>query len=571
MEATLKTQIRAIQARMDAVAPDASPEDIVMLAKAVEAVGGRATVFDVLEAGENAAASALADIGEAGRAALDEVHAAGGVTDAVLDSIAAISGRIDAAHFALTKSANPLPDKVKGVYVLTADNSAYASVSLPAYAGDAAELRNYTLLNDSAFVLSVQDSAGGHVGAVQPHGSCFAFVTEDAEGGWRWKVTRGDEGGANVLFDQSLIVLDGLPAQYMQILPMPDGFVVCWTYSGTFKLACLQWQEGKLVQSEIFSRQYTGIASFSVARAASYSLVLAWEHSRCNVSAALISLSSGATVSVSFGEEVAVYTSSSSALTDCVVSMFSDTKGFIAGRHQSSSATYNHYVYSVTISGTTLTVGSYISMSSDNYQSQLSIQSMDTRPDGMGVLMDSPYASAYASVYLASFKANGTSSPMVTERIAYGFADMGSNRYSQMVRFLKNDLILCCWWNNNKLHWRLVSMNTAGNITMGSFGMVDIPDVYFSASRNVYMQLLVLSEDRVALVVTGNANAFPRVLFGAVNAAGTDISWGSLVDLPFSVKNNTPTICACHDSTRNALLVGENISGTSPFALAAKL
>ena len=44
----LQTQIEAIQARIDALAPDASSEDIVMLAKAVEAVGGQTTVFDVL-------------------------------------------------------------------------------------------------------------------------------------------------------------------------------------------------------------------------------------------------------------------------------------------------------------------------------------------------------------------------------------------------------------------------------------------------------------------------------------------------------------------------------------------
>ena len=44
----LQTQVNAIQTRIDTLAPSATPEDIVMLVKAVEAVGGQATVFDVI-------------------------------------------------------------------------------------------------------------------------------------------------------------------------------------------------------------------------------------------------------------------------------------------------------------------------------------------------------------------------------------------------------------------------------------------------------------------------------------------------------------------------------------------
>ena len=48
----LQTQIAALQARIDAVAPNASPEDVVMLAKAIEAIAGQATVFDVIAYGD---------------------------------------------------------------------------------------------------------------------------------------------------------------------------------------------------------------------------------------------------------------------------------------------------------------------------------------------------------------------------------------------------------------------------------------------------------------------------------------------------------------------------------------
>ena len=56
----LQTQIEAVQARIDALAPTATAEDIVMMAKAVEAVGGQATVFDVIETGETKKAEVVA-------------------------------------------------------------------------------------------------------------------------------------------------------------------------------------------------------------------------------------------------------------------------------------------------------------------------------------------------------------------------------------------------------------------------------------------------------------------------------------------------------------------------------
>lgn len=60
MTPALKTQVAAIQSRLNTVAETATPEDLVMLAKAVEAIGGQATIFDVIEAGEGQQ-TALAD------------------------------------------------------------------------------------------------------------------------------------------------------------------------------------------------------------------------------------------------------------------------------------------------------------------------------------------------------------------------------------------------------------------------------------------------------------------------------------------------------------------------------
>ena len=77
----LRNQIEAIKKRIDAVAPTASPEDVVMLAKSIEAIGGQATVFDVMDAGVSARNEALMLIDEAKNTALTEIVKAVGSTD----------------------------------------------------------------------------------------------------------------------------------------------------------------------------------------------------------------------------------------------------------------------------------------------------------------------------------------------------------------------------------------------------------------------------------------------------------------------------------------------------------
>lgn len=579
MKNSLKTQVQAIQSRINSVTESATPEDLVMLAKAVEAVGGQATVFDIIDAGDESREKALADIDAARQSAVATVIAAGGITQDMLDDIASLQEdvitalhRPDPDVLVLAGTANVLPDANKGSYVLTTDTNTSAVLSLPKYTGTVGAMRCYTLINDSSFVINMRDDAGGNVGNIQPHGFCFAFVTGDEEKGWQWKSSRSDEGGANVIFDQPLLVLDGLPTAYMQMLPMPDGFLVCWTYSGTFKLSYLRWKDGALVQSELFSTtEYVGVADFCVDKAGAYKLILAWTYNY-GLYAAVIDITVAASVSVTFVEPITVITgSSSSDYGEPVLKMYSEQRGFVAAKYTASS-NYSEYVFGLSVSRNILTAGSPLSIRSDSPKSNLSIQALTTNAAGVGLLMDSPVASMYATTYLSSFTYTGsTTAPMKVHQLAYGFADMGTNIYSQMVTFLNNTLALCCWWNLDKLHWRLVNVDTAGKLTMGSLGMVAIPDVYRANNRNTYIQVFVLSETEIALVVAGNLNAFPRVLFGSINASGTDITWGdTLIDFPFSVKSSSATICACYDIERNAMLVAEQIGSTSPIAIVAK-
>lgn len=95
----LRTQIEAIKARIDALAPNATAEDIVMLSKAVEAIGGQATVFDVMSVGEDQKAAVLA----AGTTA-----ATTGTTAIDAAKTSALSAITQAKNAALAQ-VNPLP------------------------------------------------------------------------------------------------------------------------------------------------------------------------------------------------------------------------------------------------------------------------------------------------------------------------------------------------------------------------------------------------------------------------------------------------------------------------------
>lgn len=85
MSTVIQTQIAAIQARIDALAPEASSEDVVMLAKAVEAVAGQATVFDLIET----ASAEREQISVAGAAQQDQLTTAG------IDALDAINAARD--------------------------------------------------------------------------------------------------------------------------------------------------------------------------------------------------------------------------------------------------------------------------------------------------------------------------------------------------------------------------------------------------------------------------------------------------------------------------------------------
>lgn len=73
----MQTQIAAIKARIDAITPTATPEDIVMLSKAVEAIGGQCSVFDVMQVG----ADQVAAVEAAGQSQVQQVQDAIGAAE----------------------------------------------------------------------------------------------------------------------------------------------------------------------------------------------------------------------------------------------------------------------------------------------------------------------------------------------------------------------------------------------------------------------------------------------------------------------------------------------------------
>lgn len=73
----MQTQIAAIKARIDAITPTATPEDIVMLSKAVEAISGQCSVFDVMQVG----ADQVAAVETAGQSQVQQVQDAIGAAE----------------------------------------------------------------------------------------------------------------------------------------------------------------------------------------------------------------------------------------------------------------------------------------------------------------------------------------------------------------------------------------------------------------------------------------------------------------------------------------------------------
>lgn len=259
---SMKTQIAAIQARMASVTDAATPEDLVMLAKAVEAVGGQATVFDVLEAGAEAGEQALALIEAAKNSALTEIVKAVGITDelkaehvALRADMAGLFDRTDLTPLVLPPGGAVLPDPARGVYALTPTDYTASSVTLPDYADGSVALKSHLLLNGGDVPVRVFDASGNAVGTIPARGASVVFAVESG-GVWSWLATRSAPGSQSLIIDTPLILLDNKGVDFLELRAMNGGFLACWTKNYIPSACFLKWAAGTLVPGPISTRTY---------------------------------------------------------------------------------------------------------------------------------------------------------------------------------------------------------------------------------------------------------------------------------------------------------------------------
>lgn len=567
MDNNLKTQVQAIQARLAAVAPDASAEDLVMLAKAVEAIGGRATVFDVMDAGEDARQLAVSAIDAARIAALAEVHAAAGVTDAMLADIAALFGRLDPAQLALTQSVNPLPDAARGAYVLTVDTNATASVRLPEYAPGHGAVGCYMLINSSTFVVQVEGAGGDHVGALQPHGFAVAYITGNADAGWRWQLTRSDEGGANVLFDQPVMLLDSIGTRYLQIVPTDDGYIVAWIVPNAVRFCQCSWQNGQLVPGEIV-RHPTAIVpgAFTLVRLGDTPRwMMLYADTTSGAQAVRAFIITRDTNGLQMGDLQTLRNETSYNLQWATCAMGSATRGFVVFQsYYSTNSTYYPKLADLSISPqAVISLGAERALGSGSGWNYWSLLGQAARGNRALFMEPGPVANSK----LHYFSLADTSKDLASSAWLIGSAQP----YGHSVRFLSQDIAVVFWVESaTQVYWRLIALSDTGMVFTG-MGGVSMADFGWQGSDAQTLVPLVLDQQRIALVAAGNVVAYPKLILGTLNADATDISWEPAIDLPFVGKYQSAFIAAGYDAVRQSLLVTQYGSNLSPLALSAKI
>ena len=309
----LRNQIEAIKKRIDAVAPTASPEDVVMLAKSIEAIGGQATVFDVMDAGVSARNEALMLIDEAKNTALTEIVKAVGITDelkaehvALRADMAGLFDRTDLTPLVLPPGGAVLPDPARGVYALTPTDYTASSVTLPDYADGSGALKSHLLLNGGDVPVRVFDASGNAVGTIPARGASVVFAVESG-GVWSWLATRSAPGSQSLIIDTPLILLDNKGVDFLELRAMNGGFLACWTKSYIPSACFLKWAAGTLVPGPISTRTYgdPGVYAHSLVKIHETRAALFWRYRDVIY---YIFLDIGADGAVTFGEAKALLT-----------------------------------------------------------------------------------------------------------------------------------------------------------------------------------------------------------------------------------------------------------------------
>lgn len=575
----LKNQVEAIQSQIDTLAPSASAEDVVMLAKAVEAVGGQATVFDVMETGEVTKGEILSAIEDARTQAIDAVLEAGGFTQSVKDEISGIRDDM-LAHFdqllpeeiSLGDDPYTLPSSTSGTYIISVPNQENHDMTIPDFTGENDKRRTYLFINNSHIPVYAKNNDGDVIGIIPAQGFSFAYVVSTGEASWEWKVTNSDPNMKNLIFNSPLLLLDSNNIYFLEVCPVQEGFVVTWVATTGYQLtACLlRWEGDHLVAypPATVDVGVNGNCYFLVMdRVSENRVIVAYNanpSSNYKVCARVVDVYADGVIS--FGPECVLQTCSSSSY-QIAIRMASSTSGFLAYTYNNSS-TYYCYGIHLSISGNTISSSSQLNIVSGSSESQLryfTAESVDCL--GSKALFMSP---AYNSNnYKRVFYINNANTPTAITNADYSPVT-GVVNNTQTIRFIDNSLALACWVGVEKrIFWRLIDL-TSTTMTMGNWGDLGDEKAPYQVSNKPTMRLVPVSQDTFALFVAGNTQCYPKMVFGTVDEDRQNMTWGEWSDLPMGFKF-TGYIDAAYHPDKSAVCFVTGFTSITPVALSIKL
>lgn len=562
MDASLRTQIRALQSRIDSVTETATPEDIVMLAKGMEAVAGQATVFDILDAGEEAAASALDAIKGARDEALDAVAEAGELPEETRQDIAIIKGRNRAISISIPDDGAEITNATTG-YIRAVAEGETGALRLPAltpeWLADETNMQILTICNDGQRVLSVLDAEGDDVCAIPAGMYALVFVAGDG-GSHVWHGTRLASVGVNIIADQEVTYLDSAPASTIS-MALAATPVACW-YSNAAKVCRFDWIDGVLVPVQTITVTTTG----NEARLVAY-----------DDRQVLLATRSG---NVFYGVMIAVdeeggLTAGASQLLFSLESGYTFANWILLPRGIFYSAYYNTgrktYCWLRTLSYNAgedkFTVGrasqTFERAEAYNYARYLGSKSAATIGSYNLVVESSRNAMYPGHVWVH----DGGSAIW-----AHNVPGASFGTYSQGIFEINSTAFLILWTGSasSGLFWRFGRLSGASPV-MGSYGFLTPAEFAYFDTADWFCACAI--DDRHVAIVMGGGSGKRAMLFVGTLSENADsfVYWADPVFLPIGNPVDNPVIDMKCDKSRKVLYIVRAASGLAPHILPVKL
>ncbi len=583
----LQPQVQAIQARIESLAPSATPEDVVMLAKAIEAVGGQANVFDLIATAEAHKSAATTAIADAKTAALAEVMAAGGFTQQLVHDNTAALTQLNPVTLTLIEDHQPLPIQSKrSVFVVCAETASFNRLVLPAAIPSEREVAGTVwLINRLAQPLVVSDATLNALITV-PVGGVALLFAEPSGGGHTWSglliVNPGST--TNVTIDSQALLVSTI-AGYPRVLPMAEGAYLLHFYSGNnhylYRLARPDGQQLTVVNETILSFPVIAPSDqrfFDMVPLDGVRFLRVWHGSDRTIYGQRVSWTGSAFVADTQAA-IASYSSTYYSYSGIALQALSPSSALLLYNtwYSSGSYTINAVRIGITSAGV---VSSAQNTSLGSTSDTTNYQHNRFFVDGFGQLAVNPaksialFASGQSNVNTEDLRAFNPGNLNSIGTIDY-VADQGQHSQSIAVQFLDDTLALITWLETGPspdvLKWRLVRASTSGAPSLLGTGPLPLlRDVSFTASLRPY-EIRVLDGRRVALLVQGHVDQDPRLIFGMVSEDQDVMTWSEWTPIPFPVRMGNPVLSMHFDAGRNELIVAQNNSANSPLVLTVQL